>query len=185
MKIQLSKVDKNNLALRQAMSSHYSKPNGFVGRSICYGVFYDNTCFGFIVGGSATKHLPGRDEFFKYAHLDNLVNNIFFHIEKQENKYPLRNFVSKVIGLWRERIVQDWPNKYNGDVVLGFETLVEIPRTGNCYLLDGWTLIGQTKGFTCKRVAGQGSDNWSGKRIWNKSELRPKLVLVKRVENLK
>lgn len=179
MTLELLKVNKNNLALRIAMEHHYSHPNGFVGRSICYGVFYNSECFGFIVGGSSTKHLPGRDEFFNNTHLDNIVNNTFFHISKNDTKYPIRNFVPKVISQWRKQIIQDWPDKFDGDKVIGFETLVELPRTGECYLRDGWKLVGQTKGFTCKRIGGVGTDSWGGKRVWNLDKLRPKRVLVR------
>ena len=40
--------------------------------------------------------------------------------------------------------------------------------------------IGVTKGFTCKRVKGTGTDSWSGKRVWNTNpdELRPKKILM-------
>jgi len=140
------------------------------------------------VGGSATLHLPNRNNFFKLDKsktensigLNNIINNIFYHVEKQNGEYPTRNFATKVIKLWRETIVIDWKNKY-GDEVIGFETLVELPRTGECYKRDGWDLIGETKGFTCKRVAGKGTDGWSGQRVWNhdKNNLRPKLVFAR------
>ena len=78
----------------------------------------------------------------------------------------------------RERVIIDWFNKY-GDKVIGFETLVELPRTGECYRRDGWEQIGQTKGFTCKRVAGKSTDSWGGRRVWDYKNLRPKIVLVR------
>jgi len=46
-------------------------------------------------------------------------------------------------------------------------------------LRDGWEMVGQTKGFTCKRVAGIGTDSWGGKRVWDTENLRPKLVFIK------
>lgn len=64
---------------------------------------------------------------------------------------------------------------------MGFESLVELPRTGECYKRDGWTLVGQTIGYTCKRVAGKGTDNWSGKRVWDTKNLRPKLVFCRKI----
>jgi hypothetical protein len=90
----------------------------------------------------------------------------------------MRNFVPAVIEAWRKRVVEDWPAKY-GDELTGFETLVELPRTGECYRRDGWRLIGQTVGYTCKRTAGKGTDSWSGKRVWNTKDLRPKLVFAR------
>lgn len=108
-----------------------------------------------------------------------IVNNIFFHIEKVGWKYPARNFAAAVVAEWRRRVAEDWLRKY-GDPVIGFETLVELPRTGECYRRDGWTEVGVTKGYTCKRVAGKGTDSWSGKRVWDMVNLRPKIVLGRR-----
>ena len=46
---------------------------------------------------------------------------------------------------------------------------------------DGWVLVGQTVGYTCKRVAGDGTDNWTGKRVWNTKLLRPKNVFCRKI----
>lgn len=156
------------------MKVHYSQPKGFVGRNICYSISYDNQYYGHIVAGSATLHLKNRPAL----PLENIVNNIFFHIEPVENKYPTRNFVPTVLKIWREQVSKDWQDKY-GNNVLAFESLVELPRTGECYKRDKWKLIGQTIGYTCKRIGGKGTDSWSGKRIWNTKELRPKLIFFK------
>lgn len=162
------------------MSVHYSQPKGFVGRQLIYKVMFDGVSFGATVAGSATRFLPGRDLFFgRKIPLNNLVNNTFFHIEKRDGKYPTRNFASSVVEAWRSRVLVDWPAQY-GDLVEGFETLVELPRTGDLYKRDGWTEIGMTKGFTCKRVAGKGTDSWTGKRVWDTKNLRPKRVFAKK-----
>lgn len=159
------------------MSNHYSKPKGFVGRNICYAVIYDNIYYGHIVGGSATRFLPGRNEFLNInlKKLNNVVNNIFYNVSKVNDRYPKRNFTSYVLTEFCKKIKSDWELKY-GDEVVGFESLVEMPRTGDLYLKAGWTWVGETKGFTCKRIEGKGTDNWSGKRVWNTENLRPKNV---------
>lgn len=166
------------------MAVHYSQPKGFVGRNICYAVMWGNTYHGGIVGGSATLHLPGRHEFLQTtrADLDNIINNIFFHVEPKSVRYPCRNFTQTVLKYFRQQVVEDWKNKY-GDTVIGFETLVELPRSGDCYIRDGWTLVGQTKGFQCKRVGGESTDGWGGRRVWNKdpATLRPKLVFCRNI----
>jgi hypothetical protein len=165
--------------LRESMARHYSRPLGFVGRNICYAITFDDNYYGHTVAGSATLHLPNRKEFLcQEIQLNSVVNNTYFHVEKLNGEYPTRNFVTKIVAAWRQAAQKDWFEKY-GDEVFAFETLVELPRTGDCYLRDGWTLIGQTKGFTCKRTAGKGTDSWSGKRIWNTKELKPKLVFMK------
>jgi hypothetical protein len=181
--LQFIETDKFDIELRKDMSNHYSCPKGFVGRSICYKVFYNFKLYGHIVAGSATKFLPGRNEFFDWYlynkwHLENIVNNIFFHIEPKDGKYPIRNFAQLVLSKFIELIKRDWLYKY-GDEVLGFETLIELPRTGEIYKRNKWIIVGQTKGYTCKRVAGKGTDNWSGKRIWDTQNLRPKLVFCR------
>lgn len=170
--VQIKRTDSNML---QRMASHYSQPLGFVGRNICYAICFSGICYGVIVGGSATMFLPGRNII---GTLNNGVNNIFFHVEKYLNRYPTRNFTTKVLSLYRVQIESDWKAKY-GDSVNWHETLVEPPRTGECYKRDGWKLVGTTKGFTCKRSSGQSTDSWSGRRIWNTENLRPKLVFVK------
>ena|ERR1035437_1468698 len=172
------------------MAVHYSKPGGFVGRNICYAITVDGIYYGAIVGGSATLHLVGRDEFFKIDRttkkkaLRGIVNNIFYHIEKRNDRYPVRNIVSSVLCLFRERVSIDWEEKY-GDIVTGFESLVELPRTGETYRRDGWAEVGVTIGFTCKRVSGKGkhrTDSWTGQRVWDTKNKRPKRVFVKQRE---
>lgn len=177
----LQQIKRTDPRILSNMAIHYSHPKGFVGRNICYAVLWDNIYYGAIVGGSATLHLPGRNEYFNIdkSKLNNIINNIFYHIEKVDNIYPCRNFTIKVLQKFREQIIKDWELKYNNKV-LGFESLVELPRTGECYKRDGWDLIGQTIGYTCKRTAGKGTDSWSGKRIWDTKNLRPKLVFARR-----
>ena len=180
----LETIKRTDSRILSNMAVHYSQPKGFVGRNICYAIMCNDVYYGAIVGGSSTLHLIGRDEFFhltkenKKGFLKRIVNNIFYHIEKKEGKYPLRNMVSKVLKMFREQITVDWLFKY-GDSVIGFESLIELPRTGDAYKRDGWTEVGITKGQTCKRVSGKGTDSWSGKRVWDTKNLRPKRVFVR------
>src|ERR1039458_8705036 len=66
---------------------------------------------------------------------------------------------SKVLAAWRERVVEDWTNRYDDRdrghdtplTILGFETyIVEKDhsdgkrRVGACYRFDGWTNVGRT-----------------------------------------
>jgi len=67
------------------MAIHYSKPLGFVGRSICYLVEADGICYGSMAGGSSTRFLPGREII---GGLNHGVNNIFYHVEKRNGEYP-------------------------------------------------------------------------------------------------
>jgi hypothetical protein len=184
MALQLVVVKRTFPPLLSDMAIHYSQPKGFVGRNICYAILCDDIYYGTIVGGSATLHLVGRDAFFgltketKPAALKCIVNNIFYHIEKKNGRYPVRNIVSLVLKMFREQIIKDWFIKY-GDIVIGFESLIEIPRTGDAYKRDNWVEVGITKGQTCKRIAGVGTDSWTGKRVWDVKNLRPKRVFVR------
>lgn len=177
-------IKRSDPRIVRLMAKHYSQPKGFVGRNICYLVAYDKTIYGAMVGGSATMHLVGRDDYFglvkatKAQSLAHLVNNIFFHIEPVGGGYPVRNFAQKVVSEFRRQIADDWEAKYENEVI-GFETLVELPRTGEVYRRDGWVECGITKGQTCKRVGGQGTDSWSGRRVWDTINLRPKRVFVR------
>lgn len=184
MTLRLEVTKRTDPRLLARMAIHYSQPKGFIGRNICYAVYYNEVYYGHIVGGSATKHLQGRYEYLGLSkdNLNNIVNNLFFNINKIDGKYPTRNFTSKVVKKFIEVITLAWELKY-GDRVLGFETLVEKPRTGDLYRKIGFAVVGETKGYTCKRVSGVGVDGWSGKRVWNtdKNSLRPKLVLCYKV----
>jgi len=176
--LELIITKRNNNLLKSRMQKHYSKPKGFVGRSICYAVVFNNVYYGHICGGSATRFLKGRNEFLGITlkELDNVVNNIFYNVSPVNNKYPKRNFTTFVVKEFVKRIKNDWLKKYS-DVVVGFETLIEKPRTGELYKRAGWKIVGETIGYTCKRVGGKGTDGWTGKRVWDTENLRPKLIL--------
>jgi hypothetical protein len=182
--LRLERIKRTDQRILPLMAVHYSQPKGFVGRNICYAVYYGNICYGAIVAGSATKFLPGRDQFFiKCGYLEwdlqNVINNIFYHVEPI-CKYPLRNFSSAVLKLFRYVSEEDWRKEYYDDIV-GFETLIELPRIGELYRRDGWIEVGKTIGYSCKREGGNGTDSWTGKRVWNTTNLKPKLVLCREV----
>ena len=184
MTLQLIITTRTEPRLLRLMQRHYSQPKGFVGRNICYSISYNGIYYGHIVAGSSTKFLPGRHEFLgtNKSNLNNIINNIFFHVEKVQDKYPARNFTSLIIKEFVKQSQVDWLAKYN-NIVVGFESLVELPRSGECYKKAGWTEVGMTKGFTCKREAGKGTDSWSGKRVWDTTNLRPKRVFCLRIKN--
>ena len=110
-----------------------------------------------------------------------LINNIFFNCAPVGSKYPLRNFTTAVIKKFIHQSAQDWYNKYK-DTVIGHETLIQPPRTGELYRRAGFCKVGVTKGYTCKRVAGTGTDDWSGKRVWDTKNLVPKIVMCRKYD---
>jgi len=174
--INLQITKRTDPRLLELMRTHYSRPKGFVGRSICYAILYGDDYYGHIVAGSATRFLPGRNEFLQTNDLNTIVNNTFYNIHRVNGKYPARNFTTQVVKHFIQQVTNDWKTKY-GDVVSGFETLIELPRIGELYRRAGFVQVGTTKGFTCKRVGGYGTDSWTGARVWDTKNLRPKLVL--------
>jgi hypothetical protein len=180
MTLALVRISKGDPDLRRMMSVHYSAPKGFVGRQLFYRIEHDGEVYGCIAFGSATRHLPGRK--LPYS-LGAGMNNIFYHVEKRGGAYPMRNFTTKAL-LAAELVARaDYEARY-GERVLWLETLVELPRTGELYLRAGYRVVGETKGFTCKREGGKGTDSWTGRRVWDTKNLRPKHVLLKLVDGL-
>lgn len=179
----LEQIKRTDSRILNHMAVHYSQPKGFVGRNICYVVVHNEKCYGSIVAGSSTLHLPGRNEYFGIdkTKLNNIINNIFYHIERVDDQYPYRNFTIDVLNTFILVSQNHWVQKY-GDNVIGFESLVELPRNGELYRRCGFELVGQTTGYTCKRIGGKGTDDWSGKRVWDTKNLRPKLVFCKKVQ---
>lgn len=174
--IHLQISNKSDGQVRSLMEIHYSHPKGFVGRQIIYKIYDDYKFLGAIAGGSATQHLPGRDEFFGDSFkLNQVINNTFFHLLPTD----LKNVGTQVLKLWRQKVVEDWVKFYEEDVI-GFETLVELPRTGALYKADNWIYTGTTKGFTCRRVGGNSdTEKFGGVRVWDYDNLKPKLVFCK------
>lgn len=181
--LNLTLTKRTDARLLARMSAHYSQPKGFVGRTLAYAIEFDDVYYGHILAGSATLHLPNRNSFFNVSKnsLNQIINNSFFNVSPVGKKYPCRNFVTQILTRFVKQAQIDWLKKYN-DIVVGFETLVEPPRTGESYLRAGWTLLGQTRGFTCKRIAGKGGEPYDGIRVWNTDTLRPKLVFGLKVQ---
>ena len=114
--------------------------------------------------------------------MSQISKNLYKKIQKQYSRrinLDLKR-IKKVLQKFIKTITVDWELKY-GNKVIGFETLVELPRKGELYLKDKWVHVGTTKGFTCKREGGKGTDSWSGKRVWDTKNLKPKIVLCKKI----
>lgn len=185
MTLSLQEIPKSDEDLYFMRLKHYSESNGFIGRTIIYKILWNDVIYGAIVAGSATKHLPGRDKILLGIGLNNIINNTFFHIEKIDCKYPCRNFALEILQTFRYIASRRWYEKY-GDIICGFESLVELPRTGEIYKRDKWTEVGLTQGKVCRRrpnsLWGQSTDSWGGVRVWSKTELKPKRVFARTVD---
>ena len=179
----LYQTPKTDEELKKRMAIHYSQPKGFIGRVLCYAIVYDDVYYGHIIGASAARHLPNRYQFFGLddSYLNYIVNNIFFNMTRVDGKYPTRNFATKVLKAFVDRVEYDWYDQY-GDPVFGFETMIEPPRTGDMYVRAGWTLVGMTQGITMKRTGGAKCGRFAGQIIRDKVNLRPKTVFCLRAK---
>tara|TARA_R100000808_G_scaffold16757_1_gene37590 strand:- start:264 stop:1139 length:876 start_codon:yes stop_codon:yes gene_type:complete len=166
--IHLHQVPFNNQYIQMLWREHYVGSKGTIGRQFHYIVYYDGNAVGAISAGSAVFAHKKRDTILnvskdeKKGGLRNIVNNTMFRMTRPSNEAPL---ATEVLQMWKERVEIDWTTKF-GDVVRCFETLVEPPRWGGIYKLDGWKRIGDTAGLGARRPEGHGTfgKNSTGKR---------------------
>jgi hypothetical protein len=82
-----------------------------------------------------------------------------------------------VLKLFRKVVINDWLKEY-GDCVRAFETLVEPPRWGGIYKLDGWKKIGMTAGLGARRPEGHGTAGKSSTGVRKIIRVPKKIVWV-------
>jgi len=166
--LHLEHVPFKNSYIQMLWREHYVESKGTVGRQFHYIVYLDRKAVGGISAGSAIFAHKKRDTFLQVEKVEkdrglrNIVNNTMFRLTRPSKDMPL---ATDVLKLWQERVSKDWFEKF-GDVVRCFETLVEPPRWGGIYRLDGWKRIGKTAGLGARRPEGHGTHgkNSTGKR---------------------
>jgi hypothetical protein len=135
---------------------------------------------GAISGGSGVFACGIRDKFFgldkfpkpkrgeSSPYLSGIIDNTLYRLELNQ-----KNLASKVLSLWRKRVVKDWEFLY-GIKPYGFETFVDEKRSsrdswgdqydskpgftlskGGLYVADNWTCVGNTRG-SAKDHVGKG-----------------------------
>lgn len=143
---QCSRTDPKYVEIR---NRHYVANHGCIGRQLHYLVYIDGieSPIGIISGASAVWACKPRDDFFNITTenrikvIGKIINNVVFRLELNE-----KNLGSQILSLWRKRVVLDWKNKYN-DEVIGFETFIfGENRFGSLYKADNWIYQGETKG---------------------------------------
>ena len=144
--------DKEKLRLwRQMMNgSHPQKSGQLCGAQIRY--LIESSEAGYLGGlafSSAAWRLAARDRWIGWAdatraeNLDKVVNNSRFLILPQ---IRVSNLASKVLGLSRRQLVEDWRTLYGVQPVL-LETFVDPEYyQGTCYRGANWHHIGRTTG---------------------------------------
>jgi len=101
-----------------------------------------------VFGGAAWK-IEARDRWIgwspeqRQSQLGKIVNNTRFLVLPWAR---IPNLASRILGLVRRRLPEDWYRRYAYRPVL-LETFVDSERyTGACYRAANWDLIGETKG---------------------------------------
>jgi len=151
--IWLCQCKQTHLAFAEIKRRHYVHNRRSVGRQLHYLILEGGDVIGIISGASAVWACSARDGFFqidfrnRIEKIAGIINNVLFRLERNE-----RNLASRVLKLWRERVVSDWFDKY-GIRAIGFETFVQPPLRGTCYKADNWTEVGRTYG-SAKRCRG-------------------------------
>ena len=166
--LRLEHVPFKNPYIQMLWREHYVGSKGTIGRQFHYIVYQDGAAIGGISAGSAIFAHKKRDVYLnigeneKKAGLRHIINNTMFRLKRPPDAEPL---ATVVLDAWKNRAAKDWYEKF-GDVVRCFETLVEPPRWGGIYKLNGWKRIGNTLGLGARRPKGHGTfgKNSTGKR---------------------
>lgn len=169
------KVGKGEKRFSTLFLTHYPGSKGICGRSQNYIILYKNKLTGIIGFNSPPQMVSDVDKYFninkenRKAKLSRILNNNVYRLVVSEP-----NLASRVLSLIIPRLKKDYEESY-GERLIGLMTFVEPPRDGKCYQASGWTYVGETKGFSCKRGGREGK--WK-KKQWSKSGVK-KHIYVK------
>jgi hypothetical protein len=159
---------------------HYVGSKGTVGRQLHYLIYFDGVAVGAISAGSAMFAHKKRDRILgvskpeQQAGVRHIVNNTMFRLIRPKDAMPRATDVLKV---FRKVVIKDWITEY-GDCVRAFETLVEPPRWGGIYKLDGWKKIGMTAGLGARRPEGHGTAGKSSTGVRKIIRVPKKIVWI-------
>jgi hypothetical protein len=157
--ISLLKVPFQNPFIQMLWREHYVGSKGTVGRQLHYIVYFNGHAVGGISAGSAIFAHKKRDKYLgigeaeKRGGIRHIVNNTMFRMIRPSSEEPK---ATAVLSVFKTTAIDDWYKSY-GDHVRAFETLVEPPRWGGIYKLDGWRRIGNTMGLGARRPEGHGT----------------------------
>ena len=134
---------------------HYlglSKP---AGESMCYAAFVGSELVALLMWSAPALHNQPREAFIGWdsrsreRNLPWVVNNTRFLVLPW---IRLDCLASQVLGANLRRLSRDWEQRYGHGVLLA-ETFVDAGRyPGTCYLASNWLKVGQTRGWSRRRV---------------------------------
>ena len=122
--IELVHCKRTDLTYQEIRNRHYVPNRGTHGQQLHYLIKLDGQVVGIISGASSVWAVKSRDEYFgldknnKKVALPSIINNVVFRLEVH-----IPNLATQVLKTWRNRISQDWENRYKVKVH-GFETFV-------------------------------------------------------------
>ena len=129
---------------------HYLGALPKIGNTLWYVAAYQNEWQALLVFSAAALKCSARDQWigwnyrYQYDRLNLLANNSRFLILPHSHH---KNLASKVLSLCRNRIQQDWINRF-GHPLLLMETFVDPIRfNGTIYKAANWHLAGYSKGY--------------------------------------
>jgi len=125
------------------------------GESICYAAFVGSELVALMMWSAAALYNAPRDAYIGWGrqarerNLSWVVNQSRFLILPWVDLYCL---ASQVLGANLRRLSRDWQQRYGHPVLLA-ETFVDAARRrGTCYLASNWLRVGQTRGWSRRRV---------------------------------
>lgn len=129
---------------------HYLKSDSLVGEQIRYVVEVDGHWLALLSWSAASYHLQHREAWIDWTTVQRrrrlalVANNSRFLILPGVN---CANLASKSLGLCLARLSADWQATYQHPILV-VESFVDSQLfRGTSYKAQGWTLLGETKGF--------------------------------------
>lgn len=144
---------------------HYLGMLPKIGNTLWYVATYRNDWQALLIFSAAALKCAVRDQWIgwtrrhQYNRLNLLANNSRFLILPQRHH---KNLASKVLALCKNRIQQDWINRFGYPLLL-METFVDPTRfNGTIYKAANWRFVGYSKGYQRTR------SGYSNKRKYSK-----------------
>ncbi len=132
------------------VAHHYLKSSQLVGERLRYVAHFDGQWVALLSWSAAAYHLKDREDWFGWSNeqrrrrLALVANNSRFVILPGVD---CPNLATRVLALNTARLSADWEHAY-GHPILAVESFVDSQLfRGTCYKAQGWTLLGQTRGF--------------------------------------
>jgi hypothetical protein len=134
---------------------HYLGLEKPAGESLCYAAFVGSELVALLMWSAPALHNGPRDAYIGWdrrtreRNLPWVVNNSRFLVLPWVRLYCI---ASQVLGANLRRLSRDWELRYGHGVLLA-ETFVDAARfQGTCYLASNWLKVGQTRGWSRRRV---------------------------------